>query len=271
MIVPMDGSHPHPIFLITDFGLTDTYVGQMKAALLARAPGVQVVDVTHAVARQDVRAGARAVAEVLAHLPRPSVLLAVVDPGVGTGRRPVAVAAGGLWAVGPDNGLLTPALDLGAAAVHEIDPRRVGAGELSNTFHGRDLFAPAAAALALGRDVAELGPAAADPRRLPAPAVPRAVEGGWRVRIEAVDHFGNLTTNLAAALLQPREAAWVAVLPGGRRAELMATYGEAADGALLALVGSSGFVEIAINGGSAASEAGLAPGDEFEVRCSYPG
>ncbi len=246
-----------PVFLLTDFGTDDTYVGQMKAVVLRRAPGCVLVDLTHAIEPQDVAGGARALAGALPYLPRPSVILAVVDPGVGTERRAIVAEADGRVAVGPDNGLLTPMLAADGAVVTAIDPAAVGAGELSATFHGRDLFAPAAAALALADGPAAVAPHITDAVQLEG-SVPRRSPSGWEAHIVDVDRFGNLITDLRGDQLTGRVQV---SLPDATRLELVETYGKVAEGELLALVGSGGFVEIACRGGSAARVTGLARGD----------
>ena len=252
----------NPVFLLTDFGTDDTYVGQMKAVLQARAPGCVMVDLTHAIGPQDVAGGARALASVLPHLPRPSVVLAVVDPGVGTPRRPIVVEVDGVAAVGPDNGLLSPLLAREGAAVTRLEPADVGAGELSATFHGRDLFAPAAAALTLGWTT----PAS---RRITDAillddAGPLQTSHGWLAHVVDVDRFGNLITDLPGERLESPEDVSVQ-LPDGSAVKLKLTYGQAADGELLALVGSGGHLEIACAGGSAAVKTGLGRGARIRV------
>jgi len=255
---------PTPIFLLTDFGLDDAYVGQMKAVLQTRAPGCVMVDLTHGIAAQDVVAGARVIDEAVPYLPRPSVILAVVDPGVGTDRRPIAVQWGDLYGVGPDNGLLAPLWTQAGAVVHEIDPRGLSAEALSSTFHGRDLFAPVAAFLASGGDVSAVGPAVTDPVPLDVYPGPTFTLEGWVGRIQDVDHFGNLITDLGMPHLGGGEV--VVELPDGTQPPRVDTYGEAEPGALCALLGSGGWLEIAVNGGSAADETGLGRGGEVKLR-----
>lgn len=252
-----------PIFLLTDFGLQDAYVGQMKAVLLARAPGCAMVDLTHGIEAQDVEGGARVIDEALPYLPRPAVILAVVDPGVGTDRRPIAVRWGDLVGVGPDNGLLESLIGQDGAVVHAIDPRGVGTEAMSSTFHGRDLFAPVAAFLATGGVVENVGPAVDDPVRLDPYPGPTLTMDGWIGRVRDVDRFGNLITDLGRPHVG--EGAVAVELPDGTRPPFVDTYGEAADGALCALVGSGGWLEVAVNGGSAAERLGLGRGAEVRL------
>ena len=252
-----------PIFLLTDFGLQDAYVGQMKAVLLARAPGCVMVDLTHGIEPQDVVGGARVIDEALPYLPRPAVILAVVDPGVGTDRRAVAVRWGDLVGVGPDNGLMESLIAQDGAVVHAIDPRGIGAEAMSSTFHGRDLFAPVAAFLATGGAVEALGPPVDDPVKLDPYPGPTFTLDGWVGRVRDVDRFGNLITDLGRPHLGEGEV--TVELPDGARPCLVDTYGEVAKGQLCALLGSGGWLEIAVNGGSAAEETGLGRGAEVRL------
>jgi S-adenosylmethionine hydrolase len=245
------------ITLTTDFGAGSGYPAQMKAVLLSALPGARLVDVSHEVPRHDVLAGALLLEACLPWFPADAVHLAVVDPGVGTERRALCVRdADGRTLVAPDNGLLTPFLGDGARAF-AIEPGRAVPPPRSATFHGRDLFAPAAAFVARGGDPAALGPAVADPVRLPWPA---AVRRGEELAGEtlAADSFGNLVTSirehdLAGAPVVRAEA-------GGRPVRWVRTYGEASAGEVVALVGSGGRVEIAVREGSAAAVLGAVRG-----------
>ncbi|MDP7111158.1 MAG: SAM-dependent chlorinase/fluorinase [Myxococcota bacterium] len=189
-------------------------------------------------------------------------LLAVVDPGVGTTRRALAVRSGEVAAVGPDNGLLSPLLTADGATVRSIDPELVGAEALSSTFHGRDLFAPAAAMLAAGAPLEALGPVVADPVLIPADPQPDRTKDGWCGQVLAVDHFGNLITNLAPHHLG---TATRVEIRGGRIIGVVGTYGDVAAGDLAALIGSNGKLELARHGGSAAQLTGMAVGDPIWV------
>ncbi len=257
---------PIPVLLLTDFGLEDTYVGQMKAVILGLVPGCALVDLTHGVPPQDVVAGARAVGQCLPVLPRPAVVLAVVDPGVGTDRRGLAVRAGGRHYVAPDNGLLTPVLrgDPAATTV-ALDPDRVAIGPVTRTFHGRDLFAPAAARLAAGEEPGALGDPIDDPLLLPEPPAPVRTPRGYRGRVVAVDRFGNLITNLERRHLGDRPRGLQLRPPWGATLPVVATYADVPEGELAALIGSDGALEVARNGGSAAAEFSLDVGAEVEL------
>lgn len=233
-----------PIALLTDFGLVDPYVGVMKGVIATLAPGVPVIDVTHGVPPQDVRVGALLLDAAWRYFPDGTVFVGVVDPGVGTARRPVVVRAVGRLFVGPDNGLFGLLPD---AEVREITAPW-GLPSRSRTFHGRDLFAPVAARLARGARFEDVGPVVPDPTPLDLPA---PTEGVGEVLY--VDRFGNAVTNL------PGVDHGVLVVRN-TRAPVVRTYGEGAAGAPIALTGSTGRLEVAIRDGDAARELGLAPG-----------
>ena len=254
---------PPLVTLLTDFGAGSGFPAQMKGVILTALPDAVVVDLSHEVPCYDVLAGALLLEACVPRFPSRAVHCAVVDPGVGTARRPLALVDGaGRRLVGPDNGLFTPFLD-GAARAFEIgDP--VGAPpRRSATFDGRDLFAPVAAWIAGGGDPARLGPAVHDPVRLEWPAAERR---GGEVRGEclAADGFGNVLTSILERDLG--DARPLAVTAAGVPARFVRTFGDGAPGELLALVGSSGRLEIAIREGSAASRYGLARGAPVVVR-----
>ncbi len=253
--------------LTTDFGAGSGYPAQMKAVLLAAAPTARIVDVSHEVPRHDLLAGALLLEACLPWFPPGAIHVAVVDPGVGTARRALCLRdAEGRTFVAPDNGLLTPFLSEGARAF-EIAPGRAVPPPRSATFHGRDLFAPAAAFLANGGDPAALGPALRDPVRLAWPAAER--RGDELVgETLAADGFGNLVTSIRAGELGAAPPA--AVDAGGRPARWVRTYGEASPGELVALVGSGGRVEVAVREGSAAAVLGRARGVPVRVRFGRP-
>ena len=224
------------------------------ASILRIAPGVSLVDVSHDVAPQDVAGAAYLLAGVYRFFPPGTVHLVVVDPGVGTQRRGLAVRADEQLFVAPDNGVLTPVLDVATRiAIVSLTNACYWLGEVSHTFHGRDIFAPVAAHLARGVPLEELGVSIGDPVRLdlPEPRVSGALVEGTVVW---VDHFGNLVTNVPATMLATGETYRVTVgaleITG-----LLATYGEVRVGQALALVGSHGFVEVAVREGSAAAAA----------------
>ena len=244
------------VTLTTDFGTADGYVGAMKGVLLRRAPGVTVVDVSHDIPRHDVAAGAHALATAARWFPPGTVHVGVVDPGVGTARRGVVIAAGGHLFVGPDNGLFAlaaPAPD----AVHEIAAADFRAERVAPTFHGRDVFAVAAARLAAGASAADAGPAVALVGRL------GGGEGGRAGRrVVHVDVYGNLVTDVTVDAGAPAGRVRVA---GRDLGPLRRTFGDVAPGELVAYVGSGGTVEIAVREGSAADELGVGRGAAVEL------
>ncbi len=241
--------------LLTDFGTADGYVGELKGVLLSAAPGTDLVDVSHEVPPQDIESGRLALARYWRRYPEGTVHLVVVDPGVGTERAAVAVASADRFLVGPDNGVLSPALLVPSARTVRLT---VPPGA-SPTFHGRDVFAPAAAALARGVALAELGPAHAHPvvRRTPEPE--RWADGTVAGEVVAVDRFGNAITNCMGLHGGTVEVA-------GTTVPIVRAYGDAPPGALVALTGSTGLLEIAQRDGSAARRLGLSRGSKVLVR-----
>lgn len=249
------------VVLLTDFGRSDHYAGVLHGVVARDAPGVDRIDLGHDVDPGDVWGACFRLRCAWDHLPSDAVVLAVVDPGVGTARRAVAVSVGGRRIVAPDNGLATVCLPVDAAV--ELDWRRMDLPEPSRTFHGRDLFAPAAARLARGEPEAALGEAL-DPARLatcPLPE-PEATEDGIRATVLHVDRFGNVVCNVVAADLP---AGTVVRLPGGVEPRRVATYGEATPREVVWYEGSSGLLELAVNRSSAALATGLERGMRFEV------
>lgn len=244
------------IALLTDFGLRDWFVGAMKGVIAGIAPRAQVIDITHDIPPGDVRAGAFALWAAAPAFPKGTIFLAVVDPGVGGPRLPLLVEAGGFRFVGPDNGLL----DWAAAGGRRIRALRNPAyrrKETSATFHGRDIFAPAAAHLARGARPASFGPALEAMEELPRPK-PRRGPRGPQGEVLYVDRFGNAITSLAPADLPSGTGA---LRCRGRLFPLQPCYAQAGAGKPLAVTSSCGLMELAISGGSAASAFGLSRGD----------
>lgn len=247
------------VTLLTDFGTSDSYVAEVKGALLRVAPGLTMIDVTHAVPPGDVRAGAYLLGRAWQWFPSGTVHLAVVDPGVGTERAGLAVAAHGHYFVGPDNGLFTLVLRDAEVQIVVL-PTPDGAAP---TFHGRDVFAPAAAALATGATLAELGPPFGGmPVRL---AYREPHHEGKSVvgQVVYVDRFGTLVTNLTPELVPSYAVIEVEGLEVG---PLRRTYGDVPTGGLVAYLGSGGQVEIAVRDGSAARRLGMGVGGRIRVR-----
>lgn len=260
------------VALLTDFGTQDAYAGALRGAVLAAVPDAQVVDLTHEVPPHDVRAAAFALEAAYAAFPAGAAFVAVVDPGVGSDRRGIAVAACGYAFVGPDNGLFTPVLEAHPdARVHHVTNAGLFRHEVAPTFHARDIFAPVAARLAAGMPIEETGPPIPDPVTLPLPRL-RGLPGGWQAEVVHVDRFGSLVTSvgrgdfdalLAAVGGDPTELVVLvedAVLP------IVRTYAEVAEGEPCALRGGGGRLEIAVNRGSAARLIGAGVGTPVRVR-----
>jgi S-adenosylmethionine hydrolase len=263
------------IGLVTDFGTRDHYVGALKGAILSVAPDAQVVDVLHEVAPHDVEGGAFALAAAFPAFPGGTVFVAVVDPGVGSSRRGLAIEAGPYRFVGPDNGLLTDVLaDHPAARVHAVTNRRLWRDDVAPTFHARDVFGPVAAHLALGVGIEEVGPPVADALRLPRAPVRELGKDEWEGTIAQVDRFGNLISNVSARALDGILSAaavgpsGVVVAVTGVAAPLVRTYSDVLPGEPCALLGSSGRLEFAVNGGSAAAMLGAGRGAPVRIRKS---
>src|SRR5690606_24207545 len=257
-----------PVTLTTDFGLRDAYVAAMKGAMLQVEPALRLVDVTHEVDPQDVMGAAFLLRQALPFFPAGTVHLAVVDPGVGTDRRALAASFGGHVFVGPDNGLLALLLD-GAEpdAVVVLDrPAFWRTPAPARTFHGRDVFGPVAAHLAAGRALEEVGTPTDHFERL-LWALPIADGEGIQGWVVHVDRFGNCVTNVPGALVEE----------GGRRRQLKGyagtaiidgihdTYGDVPPGEPVALVGSSGFLEIGVRDGDAAALLDLRKGSRVSL------
>ena len=238
------------VTLLTDFGTADGYVGAMKGVLLSTCPDVRIVDLSHEIPAGDVRAGAFALAAAAPLFPRATIHVAVVDPGVGTERRALLVESAGAFFIGPDNGLLSLAAPAPRTA-WSLDRAEWFRQPVSATFHGRDVFAPVAAHLAGGVAPERLGTRVGEIHEIRVPIARR--EGDARVgEVIHVDRFGNVVTSLHARDLSDANAeAFVEIEGYNGRIPVLATYGKAPAGSVLAVVGSSGYVEIAVSSGSA--------------------
>ncbi len=248
------------VALTTDFGLEDPYVGVMKAVILSRAPGARIVDVMHGVPAQAVAVGAFQLARSAPYFPIGTVHVVVIDPGVGSKRRLLVAEASGQCFLGPDNGVLDAVLDPDSL-VHELDAERFALPHLSRTFHGRDVLAPAAAAIVNG-----LAPSSAGKQRILdwtklAPVSIARSADGRRLEVEVlfVDHYGNVILNVSPKDLGSPLEGWNALFQGGE-AVFASTYAQVPSGRALLLVDSFGAMEIAVNGGDAAARFGLARG-----------
>jgi S-adenosylmethionine hydrolase len=249
------------VALLTDFGLSDHYVGVVHAVLEKHAPGVTRIDLDHLVPPGDIWEASFQLRCAWPYLPAGSVVMAVVDPGVGTDRRILAMRMGKRFLVAPDNGLAA-CLGVASEAV-ELDWKKMGLAQPSRTFHGRDLFAPAAAWLARGADLEALGNPV-DPDMLVACPLPdpEPLTQGYSATVVSVDRFGNLVTNVSAdSVGDASTAAW----RDDASARRVSTYSDGGPGEIVLLEGSTGLLELAVNGGSAAMASGLRRGDTVRI------
>jgi len=257
------------ITILSDFGLSDGYVASMKGVILSITPETKIVDISHLIERHDIVAGAFTLASVVDYFPEGTIHVAVVDPGVGTERRGIVIASRRCYFVGPDNGLLVPAaLKIGILEVRSISEGKMRLGRISETFHGKDVFAPVAAYLAAGREFREIGPRIEDFVRLqlPKPTIKNGVIVG---QIIHRDRFGNLITNIEEENLREIEAGKrIMVELKGRKREIkiQPSYGYGGKGELLATIGGTGFLEISVNQGDASEHTGAGKGSEIRIR-----
>lgn len=251
------------ITLTTDFGPASRYVAQMKGVLCTRAPGASLVDLSHSISPQNIATAARLLAQAAPWYPPATVHLVVVDPGVGADRRVVAVEAIGQRFVGPDNGLFGWLADHGELRAVELDRERLDCPRESATFHGRDLMAPAAAALASGAELTSLGELIESVASLPTAPGPARSETSIACRVVEIDRYGNVITDLHRSAMDgaPTDDRLRVALGEHETLGLWRTYGDQPPQTLLALVGSDGFVELAITNGNAAEMLDARVGD----------
>ena len=259
---------PGIVTLTTDFGLEDTFVGQMKGAALSIHPDLTLVDLTHEVPPHDVLAGAVCLKTAYSSFPPGTIHVAVVDPGVGTARRGIAVRTGGYYFVAPDNGILSLVLqDEPAGSAHVLEASHLRRPTVSPTFEGRDIFAPAAAWIARGVGLDRFGPQADDLVQLRLPGTHFEPSQPVPVRVLLVDHFGNVTLSVPRGALEP----WLlpegdlrirVQTPGGTVSELRRTYGDGEGKGPFLLFNSADYLELAVREGRADERLGLKPGDE---------
>jgi len=243
------------ITLLTDFGTADGYVAEMKGVIFSAVPEATVVDLSHDLPAQDIECARLAVARYWRRFPAGTVHVVVVDPGVGSSRAPLAVSSDDRFLVGPDNGVLSPSLlAAGSRAVALPVPNSA-----APTFHGRDVFAPAAAHLSVGMPLDALGGTLAEPVVRRTPEAHRAPDGSIVGEVIAIDRFGNAVTNLIA----PRGGR---VEIAGRTVPIVRTYSDVPTGEVTALVGSIGFVEVAQRDGRAADALGVRRGAPVVLR-----
>ena len=275
------------IALLTDFNTHDPYVGMMKGVIASIAPHARVIDLTHAIPAGDVRRAAFELYRAAPYFPPETIFVSVVDPGVGTARRPIALAWQERICVGPDNGTFTYLLATGTPPIAvELKSKAFHMNTVSYTFHGRDIFAPVAAHLARGVDFEQLGPQAHDLIRLALPRL-ELIEGpGVQGEILHADQFGNLITSIGILRLEGDDVLlepWLPHcpparlpisglhlrLPNGVHLYLSSTYGDVPPGEALAYIGSSGLLEIAVNQARAADVLPLSAGQD--ILLSYKG
>ncbi|HLA98188.1 MAG TPA: SAM-dependent chlorinase/fluorinase [Anaerolineales bacterium] len=257
------------ITLLTDFGLKDGNVGVMKGVIWGLAPQVKIADISHQVSPQNVPEAALILRRSAPYFPRGAIHVIVVDPGVGTSRRPIAARIGPHYYICPDNGILTMMLARAEAEnwpvqIVHADKPRYWLPEVSHVFHGRDIFAPLAAHLANGVPLQDLGAPVGDPIRLKLP-LPKRTEHGWVGEVIHIDHFGNLSSNIRQEHLG-NPANLQVHLCGFTIHGLVRTFGERPPGELVALYGSTGNLIVSVVNGSAAQRLGTRPGDPLEVR-----
>ncbi|MEJ5203574.1 MAG: SAM-dependent chlorinase/fluorinase [Anaerolineales bacterium] len=259
------------ITLTTDFGTRDGYPGIMKGVILGICPQAQIVDITHEISPQQVLEGALTLARSAPYYPPNTVHIAVVDPGVGTERRPLAARLGQQYYVFPDNGLISAVL-MKVEEKHQpiqivhLNRPQYWLPNVSNVFHGRDIFAPVGAHLANGTPLSDLGTSISDPYRLELPTV-EPIPNGWRGAIIHIDHFGNVATNLQAEHVQGWGALEVRLVGQVYRVPLTRTFGENEPGKLVALIDSSGYLALCVVNGSAAARINTRLGDSVEIVC----
>jgi S-adenosylmethionine hydrolase len=255
------------ITLTTDFGLRDHYVAAMKGVILGICPQASIVDVTHEVSSFEVAEAAFLLSQTWTCFPKKTVHVVVVDPGVGSMRRPILAEVDGHRFVAPDNGLLTAVLTREGCKVRHITSEKHFRHPVSQTFHGRDIFAPVAAHVASGVPAARLGPRIDNYLRLTFERPMRTARRGWTGAILHVDHFGNIVTNIPIAEFPHIEQHPFEVAIGFRIVEKLArSYAEMPAGELFAIVGSSGYLEISANQDSAARLLGCETGAPVELR-----
>ena len=255
------------ITLLTDFGQRDAYVGAMKGVILGICPEARVVDLSHVIAPQRIGEGAFVLRTAYPYFPKGTVHVAVVDPGVGGERRALIVETPEYRFVGPDNGIFAHvyARETDLRVISVIEPRFM-LPRISNTFHGRDVFAPVAAHLALGRPVTDFGPEI-DDFHAGSITEPTVHGGGITGHVLHIDHYGNIITDIGESLFleTTRDKRFAITLADLTLDRVSKAYDEAAGGAALAILDSAGLLEIAVNGGSAADLLGAAPGDRVDV------
>jgi hypothetical protein len=255
---------PPPILtLTTDFGLSDHYVGAMKGVILGICPRAQIVDISHEVRPYAISQGAFVIAEAYHAFPRGTVHVVVVDPGVGSDRRPILMKAAGQYFVAPDNGVLGMVFAREKHKVRVISNDRYFRHPVSQTFHGRDIFAPVAARVASGVAPDRIGETITDYVRPPFERPRQTGAGMWTGAVLAIDRFGNVVTNFYAKDFPNFKQMTIG---RSKVRGLVRTYADAPAGELVAIVGSAGYIEISVKQDSAAVKIGCRPGQDCQLR-----
>jgi S-adenosylmethionine hydrolase len=257
---------------MTDFGIKDGNVGVMKGVIWGICPTAQISDLSHMIQAQNVREAAYIFARSVPYFPKESIHVAVVDPGVGTNRRPMAAHIGDWFYVGPDNGTVSVFLERAEQVgwqteFVELNREKYWLKDISFTFHGRDIFSPVAAHLANGVSLQELGTPFHDPVHLQLPK-PQKNKEGWRGEVTHIDHFGNISTNISIETLGGAMKTKENIVVFMNEVEIKGmvnTFGERSAGELIALIGSTGYLGIAVVNGNAAAKLGVKLGDEILV------
>lgn len=258
---------PSPILtLTTDFGTSDHYVGAMKGVILGICPRAQIVDITHEVSPYEITEGAYLIAQAWRTFPKKTVHVVVVDPGVGTARRPILVEAAGQYFIAPDNGVLSMIYQREPAKVRLISNEKYFRHPVSRTFHGRDIFSPVAAHLASGVTPAQFGKRIENYLRPVFQKPQRAGKRTWVGQILKIDHFGNVITNFHVEDFPGLENQAVTFSVGPYPVTVIArNYAETGTGEVFAIVGSSGYYEISVSQASAAKRIGCVVGGPVEL------
>jgi len=259
------------ITLTTDFGLSDGFVGMMKGVILSLNPNATIVDITHDIAPQNIEQGAFLFANAIKFFPANTIHVVVVDPGVGSARRPIAVQVGETLFVAPDNGVIAPAIETlkPSPRIVHLNRPQYWLSRVSHTFHGRDLFAPVAAHLSLGVPLESLGEPVSDWVRLSDYAAVWRAGNEIVGRVMHIDRFGNVITNIGEEMLAGMDRSQVVVTIRGKTLQgIKPTYATVERGEPIALISSSGHLEIAVREGNAAQGLGVRLGDQVLVHSS---
>ncbi len=256
------------ITLTTDFGLKDSHVGAMKGVIWGLAPQAQIADISHLVSPQNIQEGSLLIRRAAPYYPSGSIHVVVVDPGVGTARRPIAGRLGEHFVVGPDNGVFTALIEYheqrgDAVEFVHLNRPQYWLAQVSAVFHGRDIFAPVAAHLANGVSLTELGEPISDVVRLSFPK-PQPTPNGLKGEVIHIDHFGNIYTNILRQDVGERRV-WGVLLGGSLVSDFVRTFGERDPGSLISLYGSNEHLLVCEVNGNAAQRLGAKVGDQVEV------